>query len=127
MSLLIYPNFIRANRRFIDLFLISLTDFRLYCSLCAVKVLLASLRSTMTVLAPRGAEIVIGSRGRQLRSSIALASAGSYADCITSPPRHDRGSALEKCYNPLLSSPTEMPKPLAHKTEEWCAVEVSNL
>jgi hypothetical protein len=108
MSLLIYPNFIRANRRFIDLFLISLTDFRLYCSLCAVKVLLASLRSTMTVLAPRGAEIVIGSRGRQLRSSTALASAGSYADCITSPPMIEaqrEKSVTGKCYNPLPSSP----------------------
>jgi hypothetical protein len=54
-SLLIYPNFIRANQRFIDFFLISLTDFRLYRSLCAVKVLLA----------PHGAEVLIGSRGRQ--------------------------------------------------------------
>jgi hypothetical protein len=115
MSLLIYPNFIRANRRFIDLFLISLTDFRLYCSLCALKVLLASLRSTMTVLSPRGAEVVIGSREKQFsfpchgdfvtaKSSTALPLTSSYAECITPPPRHRRGSALEKCYSKVLQS-----------------------
>lgn len=61
-SLLIYPNFIRANQRFIDFFLISLTDFRLYRSLCAVKVLLARTEQRSLSVHAEGSSLVRVSR-----------------------------------------------------------------